>query len=357
MPNNSNKNIFHIGNHPIGGHNPCFIIAEIGANHDGDIDKAISLVEMAARAGAHAIKLQTYTASELTVNIDRLITWGPKGKEKQETIGDMFDRLALPRDKHELVFNHAHQLGIEAFSTPFSVDGVEFLENLHVPAFKIASSDVNFRDLLTATAQSQKPVILSTGKAEMSEISRAVEHLTNNGLQKLAILHCIAQYPAPIDEMRLQTIPALQKMWPNAVIGFSDHSQGITAALGAVSLGAKIIEKHITYDKSANGPDHWFSADETELTELCREIKRLEKALIGVRNGILNCELDERKTSVRSLVTTRNLSIGDIIQATDIRAARPGTGIDPFFQDMIIGRKLSKAINKDTVLTWDLLNN
>ena len=353
MTNLSRGQYFHIGAKAIGDGQPCFIIAEIGANHDGDVDKAIELVEMAARSGADAIKLQTYTASELTVNTDRVVTWGPKGAEKQETIGGLFDRLALPRDQHEVVFKHAQSLGVEAFSTPFSIDGVDFLNGLKVPAYKVASSDVNFRDLLTVTAKSGKPVILSTGKANMSEIARAVEHLNANGLEHLAILHCVAQYPAPIDEMKLHTIPALKGMWPNAIIGFSDHSHGITAALGAIALGAKIIEKHITYDKAAIGPDHWFSSDEAELTELCCEVRRMEAALNGVRTGILECEIEERKVSVRSLVVTRDLPQGHILIDQDLRAARPGTGIDPFHQDMVVGRRLQNAVNKDSVLTWD----
>lgn len=344
---------FRLNQHPIGGDAPCFIVAEIGANHDGDVDKAIALAEIAARTGANAIKLQTYTAAELTVNTDRVITWGPKGHERQETIGGMFDRLALPRRDHLKVFQHANRLGLEAFSTPFSVDGVVFLDSLKVGAFKIASSDVNYRDLLSATAQTKKPVILSTGKAKLSEIMRAVEHLRSQGLENLALLHCVAQYPAPMEEMKLQSIPALAALLPEVVIGFSDHSRGTTAALGAVTLGAKIIEKHITYDQQADGPDHWFSSDELELSALCREIRQLEAALVGTRVDILDCEVEERRVSIRSLVTTRDLPSGHIVTDKDLRAARPGTGIDPFLQDTVIGQCLAHAVKKDSILQWE----
>lgn len=338
----------------VGGDAPCFIVAEIGANHDGDPARAAELVEMAAKAGADAVKFQTYTAAELVADPERTVTWGRPGHQRQETIGGLFDRLTLPRPAHPELFELARAQGMIPFSTPFSVAGVRFLDDLGVELFKVASSDVRDRSLLDAMGDTGKPVILSTGKSTLTEIVRAVERLRSHQAP-LAVLHCVATYPAAIEDANLRTIPAFASMFPDAVIGFSDHTQGITAAVGAVALGARIVERHVTYDQGADGPDHWFSSGPDEFGALCRGIRELEAALGGVRTGVLTDEESERRVSVRSLVTEQPIAAGQAIVARDLTAKRPGTGIDPFDIDRVIGLAPTADLPAGTVLTWDHL--
>lgn len=338
----------------IGGDSPCFIVAEIGANHDGDPKRAMELIEMAAAAGADAVKFQTYSASELVADPDRVLNWGREGYEREETIGALFDRLALPREAHKDLFDFAKSKGLVAFSTPFSLDGVDFLNDLNVPLWKVASSDVRDKRLLEYIASKTKPVILSTGKSLLQETARAIDILRFHKVP-FAVLHCLAQYPAPMEEVCLSTIPAFKGIFPDAVIGFSDHTIGITAALGAVALGAKILERHVTYDECAEGPDHWFSSPPEEFTQLCQEIRRLEVAMRGVRTGILPSEAREREVSVRSLVLRVGLKAGDCIRHEHLEAKRPGYGIDPFDADKIIGMMVPRDLPGGSVLTWEAL--
>jgi len=338
----------------VGGLAPCFIVAELGANHDGNPQRAYELIDIAAVAGADAVKFQTYSAAELVADPNRVVTWGREGQERSENIGCLFDRLALPRDAHKPLFTYAESKGLIAFSTPFSLDSVDFLNNLDVPLWKVASSDVRDKFLLEHLTRTGKPIILSTGKSTLPETSRAVDTL-RAGNVPFAVLHCLAQYPAPMDEVNLATIPAFQSIFPDAVIGFSDHTIGITAALGAVALGAKIIEKHITYDQDAAGPDHWFSSSPQEFKDLCREVRRLEVAIGGVRTGILPSEVRERETSVRSLVLKHGLRAGDVITGDVLSTKRPGHGIDPYDADKIIGIAVPRALAAGSVLTWEAL--
>lgn len=345
---------FNVAGRTVGGDAPCFIVAEIGANHDGDPGRARELVDMAAEAGADAVKFQTYSAAELVADPDRVLSWGREGRERTETIGGLFDRLALPRAAHQALFEHARSRGVIPFSTPFSLDGVDFLNALDVPLWKVASSDVRDRFLLEHLARTGKPVILSTGKSLLSETTRAIDTL-RAGKVPFAVLHCIAQYPAPMEEVNLATIPAFKAMFPDAVIGFSDHTLGISAALGAVALGGQIIERHVTYDQDADGPDHWFSSSPQEFGDLCREIRRLEAAIGGVRTGILPSEIREREVSVRSLVLKKGLKAGEVITAGHLDTKRPGHGIDPYDAEKIIGMAAPRDLEQGSVLTWEAL--
>jgi sialic acid synthase SpsE len=345
---------FNVEDRPVGGQAPCFIVAEIGANHDGDPTRAMELIEMAASAGADAVKFQTYTASELVADPDRVLSWGREGYERQDTIGALFDRVSLPRQAHKDLFDFAKTKGLVAFSTPFSLDGVDFLNSLNVPLWKVASSDVRDKRLLEYISSKAKPVILSTGKSLLQETARAVDILRSHSIP-FAVLHCLAQYPAPMEEVSLSTIPAFQGIFPDAVVGFSDHTIGITAALGAVALGAKILERHVTYDVGAEGPDHWFSSPPSEFAQLCQEVRRLEVAMRGVRTGILPSEAREREVSVKSLILRVGLKAGDFIRPEHLEAKRPGYGIDPFDEDKVIGMIVHRDLPSGSVLTWEAL--
>ncbi|KOP82299.1 N-acetylneuraminate synthase family protein [Cytobacillus solani] len=343
----------YISNRSIGYDDPTFIVAEIGANHNGDFELAKRSIRAAAEAGVDAVKFQTYTADELLSDHERIVSWGKSPALKSEKIGDMFNRLSLKRQWHLDLFNYAKSLGVIPFSTPFSLDGVRFLNELKVPCFKVAASDVNYLEMLTLLAKMNKPVMLSLGKCSLSEADIAINTLLNNGCKDLVIMHCVSQYPSPMEEMNLRVIKSTKAMYPECIVGFSDHSLGITSAIGAVVLGARVIEKHFTLNKQLDGPDHWFSLDPLEMKLLVNEIRNIELALGSPRKRVMPSEENERQTSIRSIVLNKDLNYGDIIRKEDIKFTRPGWGISPFDRDKIIGLKINKSLPKNTVLKWE----
>lgn len=333
---------------------PTFIVAEIGANHNNNIELAKKTIMAAAAAGVDAVKFQTYTAEELLADYDRLWTHGEKGKEVTEKIGETFDKISLKREWHSELFGFAESLGLIAFSTPFSPKGVDFLnEELNVPCFKVASSDVGYIEMLKKLGETKKTVMISLGKCTIGEADIAIKTLEEAGCNQIVVMHCVAQYPSPMDEMNLKIIQTLKLMYPNYVIGFSDHSLGITAPIGAVVLGAKVIEKHFTIDKTLEGPDHWFSLDQKEMKNLVTEIRNIEMALGNSRKEIMPSEINERKTSVRSIVLNNPIQKGQAITSDDIKYTRPGWGISPYDYEKVIGLKPTRDLPNNTVLTWD----
>lgn len=347
------KNHINIAGKRIGDEHPTFIVAEIGANHNGSVALAKKIIDEAVNCGVDAVKFQTYTSTELVADLYRNVTWGPKGKQVTENIADMFDRIALQRSSHREVFEYAQNRGLIAFSTPFSVDGLQFLNNLDVPCIKIASSDVNYQDLLIAAGRINKPIMLSLGKCSIGEADEAVDTLFSNGCEDLVLMHCVAQYPTPMEDVNLNIIRSLKTMYPNCVVGFSDHSLGITASLGAVALGARVIEKHFTLGQSLVGPDHWFSLDPMLMKSLVTEIRNLESAMGFPRKRILESEKAGRQNSIRSLVLARDLDKGHSISANDLKVLRPGGGISPFDRDKVIGMKITSNLPMNTLLQWD----
>lgn len=345
---------FSIGKILIGDQALPLVVAEIGANHDGNIKKAEQMVRAIVAAGAKAIKFQTYTAEELVADPHRIVTTGLPGKEQQESIGSLFQRLTLPREAHSDLFQLARELGVEAFSTPFSESGVDFLMELDVPCFKVAASDVNHLPMLRQIAQTGKPVLLSLGKCTLAEADVAVTTLLDHGCNQLCLMHCISQYPAPIEEMNLRVIPTLATLYPECVIGFSDHSLGTTAAIASVALGAKVVEKHVTLDRDQVGPDHWFSLDMAQLQTLITAVEGAYFALGHPRKQVVACETHERQTSVRSLVLRHPVAAGQALQDTDIKIVRPGGGIAPQFLEVVIGLKVVTDLPENTLLTWDV---
>lgn len=342
-----------LGNKIISNDSPTFIIAEIGANHNGSLELAKKSIDAALECGVDAVKFQTYTTDELLSNKKGIVVYGRKGYEVSETVEEMFDKVTLKREFHKEIFDYAKRKGLICFSTPFSTEGVEFLESLNNPIYKIASSDVNYVDMLEKIGQTKKPVILSTGKNTIGDIDLAIKTLEENGTDKLCLLHCIANYPSKMEDMNLNTIKTLKTMYPDYVIGFSDHSLGITATIGAVALGAKVIEKHFTIDKTLEGPDHWFSMDPLDMKNLVIEIRNLEIAFGTSRKKVyINEELDKH-WATRSLHINKNFKAGDIIKEEDLIMLRPGYGISPFDKEKVIGMQIKKDINKNEVLEWN----
>lgn len=345
---------FVIDNKRIGSKEPTFIVAEIGANHNGDIELAKKTIEAAAQAGVDAVKFQTYSAAELLSDHERMLTWGKEDSQTTESIGDMFDRLSLKRDFHKELFDYSKSLGLIPFSTPFSVEGVNFLDNeLEVPCFKVAASDVNYLEMLKALGEKEKPVMLSLGKCTIGEADIAINTLFEAGCKELVIMHCVAQYPSPMEEMNLKIIESLKKMYPECIVGFSDHSLGITAAIGAVVLGARVVEKHFTLDKTLKGPDHWFSLNPAEMKSLVNEIRNIELAMGTSRKRIMPSEIQERETSIRSIVLNKPLKKGDTLKEEGVKYTRPGWGISPYDIEKIIGLKVTRDLPTNTVLKWE----
>jgi len=345
---------FAIGALNIGGQNPPVVVAEIGANHDGNIDKAERMFVELARTGAKLVKLQMYSAEELVADADRMVKWGRPGQQTEERVGNMFSRISLPREAFAGLFAQARSLGLEPFATPFSEEGVDFLMTMDTSCFKIAASDVTHLPLLRHIARTGKPVVLSLGKCTLSEADEAVNCLMDNGCKDIAVLHCVASYPSPIDDMNLRVIPTLAQVYPECIIGFSDHSLGTTASLASVALGAKIIEKHVTLDHNDPGPDHWFSLDMDQLEKLVQGVHDVYRALGHPRKRILECELQGRFSATRSLVTNRDMFVGERIGSKDLKVVRPGTGIPPRHFDTIVGMMLHRNVSNNTPLQWEM---
>lgn len=332
---------------------PAQVLPEIGANHDGSAEVLSRMLHEVAATGSRLVKFQYYTAAELVSDPERIVPVGPPGRQKQETVGGMFDRLSLSREILRDAFAEARELGLVPLATPFSEAGADFLAELGTPAFKVASSDVNHLPLLRHLAGFGKPVLLSVGKATLAEVDEAIGTLEEAGCPSVAVLHCVASYPSPMEEMNLRVIPALAGMYPECVIGFSDHSLGLTAAVAAVALGAAVVEKHVTLDREAAGPDHWFSLEMEELGELVRAVADVGLALGSARKRVLPSEALGRSRGIRSLVTARALSAGTLLEAGDVLILRPGGGIAPKFVDVVRGMKLARNVAAGVPLRWE----
>ncbi len=342
-----------IGERAIGPAHEPLLVAEVGANHDGNERKAEAMLRRLAELGAEAIKFQYYTADALVSDPERMITWGPPGRERREAIGPLFDRLSLSKDALARLFALGRSLGVIVFATPFDEKGADVLAELGAPCFKIAASDVNHLPLLRHVARLERPIILSFGKCTLGEADEAARTLRDSGARQVCFLHCVAQYPAPMEQMNLRTIPVLAQLYPDAVIGLSDHSIGRAAPIAAVALGASVIEKHVTSSQKDDGPDHWFSFPIDEVGELRAQLREAHSALGASRRGVLECEEQERRTSTRSLVTRRAVRAGEPLRRADIKIVRPGTGLAPRHLEAIEGMRTTRDLPVNTPLRWE----
>lgn len=343
-----------IGNRRIGSGERCFVIAEAGVNHNGDMALAKRLINVAARAGADAVKFQTFSA-------DRLASAeAPKAAyQKQTTSADesqhaMLKRLELGPEEHRLLIDHAHARGIMFLSSPFDEQAADFLETLDVPAFKIPSGEIVNLPFLRHVAAKGRPVILSTGMAEMDEVEAAVAEIAATGLRELILLHCVSDYPADPAEANLRAIDTMQRA-TGLPVGFSDHTKGTAVALAAVALGACVIEKHFTLDRTLPGPDHRASLEPDELAALVRDIRAVERSLGDGRKRPQPSEMGNRAVVRKSLVAARDLPAGVALEAADLAAVRPGTGLSPAVAPRLVGRRLRNAISAGTPIAWDML--
>ena len=319
-----------------------YVIAEMSANHNGNIETAYKIIEAAKQAGADAVKLQTYRPDTITLNCDTEDFRIHGGLWDGRTLYELYEEAHMPWDWHAPLFAHARKHGITIFSSPFDNTAVDLLEDLNAPAYKIASFEAVDIPLIKYVASTGKPMIISTGMADAEEIQEAIDAAREGGCKELAILHCVSGYPAPAEDYNLRTIPDMIQRF-GLVTGLSDHTLDNTTAITSVAMGASIIEKHFTLDRSGGGPDDSFSLEPAELAALCRDSKTAWAALGQVDYGRKSSEQGNAKFR-RSLYFVKNMSIGEILTPDSVRSLRPGYGLKPKELDRIIGRKLATNV-------------
>jgi N-acetylneuraminate synthase len=344
-----------LGHLQIGHQHPPLIIAELSGNHDQSLDKALAMVDAAAAAGAQAIKLQTYTADTMTLDIDsgEFFIDNPESLWAGTSLYKLYQIAHTPWAWHQAIFERAKSLGMLAFSTPFDLTAVEFLESLNVPCYKIASFENTDHALLAAVARTGKPVIMSTGMASIAELADAVDVLKSHGCNQLILLKCTSNYPARPVDANLLTIPHLAQLF-DCQAGLSDHTTGIGVSIAAVALGATVIEKHFVLDRNEGGVDAEFSLEPTEMQQLVEETARAWTALGKVHYGVTDKEIASRKHR-RSLYISADLPAGTVLTAENLRAIRPGLGLAPKYLELVLGRQVKADVKRGTALSWDLL--
>ena len=328
-----------------------FIIAELSANHGKKLKTAIDSIVAAKRAGADAIKLQTYTADTLTIDCKNKYFTINNGLWKGKTLYELYKEAYTPWEWHEELFRIAKEEGLICFSTPFDKTAVDFLEQFDPPAYKIASFEIQDIPLIEYTASKGRPMIMSTGIAELNDIELALEACRAQGNNDITLLKCTSSYPAPIEEANLLTIPDIKSRF-NVEVGLSDHTMGIVAPVVAVSLGAKVIEKHFILDKSIGGPDASFSLDENEFAQMVKAVRQAEEALGSVNYNLTEKAKDSRKFA-RSLFVVKDIKAGEIITEENVRSIRPGYGMHPKYLSSVFGKKVKIDLKKGFPLLFD----
>jgi pseudaminic acid synthase len=330
----------------IGGDKPTYIIAEMSANHGRDFERAADIVYAAKDAGADAVKLQTYTADTLTLNCSMPPFYIPKGPWAGQTLYQLYEKASTPWDWFPRLKEIADKIGITLFSTPFDGTAVDFLEKFHCPAYKIASYELIEDSLLEKSAKTSKPLIISTGKATLSEIDHAIRIVCSSGAKEIILLKCTSEYPAPPEKMNLKTISHMKECF-NLPIGLSDHSLGIGVSVAAVALGACVIEKHFILDRKLQTPDSFFSMLPKEFSSMVKEIRMVEKAVGNVEYAL------QPDNSRRGLWASHNIKAGEILSKKNIKSCRPGAGVYPCFFSVVDGKRAASDLIKGMPVTWN----
>ena len=342
-----------INNRIIGDGNPIYIIAEMSANHNKNIKTALKIIEAAKKSGADAVKIQTYSADTMTIDCNNKHFLLKDTIWKGQTLYELYSKASTPWEWYPELKDKAQKIGIDIFSSPFDHTAVDFLEKMDIPAYKIASFEIVDIPLLKRIAATKKPVILSTGMASYDEINEAVTVLKNSGCKELALLKCTSAYPASPKEANLKTIPDLANKF-NVAAGISDHTMGSTVAIGAVALGACIVEKHFTLSRKIHGPDSSFSMEPDEFKKMVNEIRILEEAVGKICYDITK----KQKQSLvfrRSLFVTKDIIKNENFTFNNVRSIRPGNGLHTRYIDNIVGEKASINISKGSPLTWEMI--
>jgi len=349
----TNEHSIRIAGREIGSRFPPYVIAELSANHDGSLARALQILDAAKANGADAIKLQTYTPDTITLDADTDDFRIQDGLWAGRMLYDLYREGHMPWEWHKPLFAHARSIGITLFSSPFDSTAVDLLEDLGAPAYKIASFEAVDLPLIRYAASTGKPLIISTGMADASEIAEAAAAARDAGCTELALLHCVSGYPAPAGDYNLRTIVDMAARH-EAVIGLSDHTLDNATAVAAVALGAAIVEKHFTLDRGGGGPDDSFSIEPHELAALCSATRTAWEALGRVDYGRKSSEQGNAKFR-RSLYFVKSLRRGEIVTADAVRSVRPGYGLAPKHLDQVVGMRTARAIAENTPVSWDVL--
>ncbi len=348
-----NKKI-KIGNKIISKDSPAFIVAEISANHNGDYNRAVEIIHAAADAGADAVKLQTYTADTITIDSDL-----PYFQINEGTIWDgttlykLYEEAYTPWEWQPRLKEEANKLGLECFSSPFDFSSVDFLEKMDVPAYKIASYEINDIPLIRKVAALHKPIIFATGVALPEDIELALKVCKEEGNEDIILLKCVSAYPTPYEQVNLRVINTLEEKY-DCIAGLSDHTMGGVVAVGSVALGGKMIEKHLTLRRADGGADSVFSMEPQEFADMVRDVRIMEKAL-GKPEYVLTDTQKIEHGGSRSLFVVKDVAVGEVLTPDNIRSIRPGDGLHTKYYEEILGKQAQRALKKGEPLAWDMI--
>jgi len=334
-----------------------FIIAEMSGNHNQSLERALEIVEAAASTGAHALKLQTYTADILTLDVNEgdFIIEDKDSLWEGKSLYELYQEAYTPWEWHEPIIQRAKELGMLCFSTPFDETAVDFLEELNVPAYKVASFENTHLPLIKKVASTGKPMIISTGMASVAEMDEMVQTIRDAGCEQFILLKCTSTYPATPENSNILTIPHMRKLF-NCEIGLSDHTMGIGSSVAAVAHGATVIEKHFTLNRADGGVDSAFSIEPVEMKQLVIETERAWQSLGQVKYGSTKAEKGSL-TFRRSLYIAEDMKKGDVLNEQNLRIVRPGLGLAPKYFDILLGRKVNKGVKKGTAVSWNIIGH
>ena len=342
-----------IGKRTLSADSPVFIVAELSANHNQDYNRAVEIIHAAAQAGADAVKLQTYTPDTLTIDCHEDCFVNKGGLWDGLTEYELYQKAYTPWEWQPKLMEEAAKLGLECFSSPFDFTSIDFLESLHVPAYKIASYEINDIPLIRKAARLHKPMIFATGIAYPEDIERALSVCAEEGNQDVILLKCVSAYPTPYEDVNLNVIPTLAKTY-DCLTGISDHTLGTIVSAGAVPLGIRMVEKHLTLRRSDGGPDSAFSMEPEEFAQMVQEIRILEKALGSPEYHLTDKQVEQRQGS-RSLFVVKDIAEGEVLTSENIRSIRPGIGLHTMYYEEVLGKRAKHFLKKGTPLAWDLI--
>jgi len=352
----TNDNVLRISDRAIGLGHPPFIIAEMSGNHNQSLERALEIVDAAAKTGAHALKIQTYTPDTMTIDLDEreFHISDPDSLWSGSSLYELYREAYTPWEWHKPIFDRARELGMIAFSTPFDDTAVDFLESLDAPCYKIASFENTDLPLIRRVAGTGKPLFISTGMATAAELDETVRAAREAGCKDLILLKCTSTYPASAENTNLLTLPHLRELF-ECEVGISDHTMGVGVSVASVALGATVIEKHFTLSRADGGVDSTFSMEPVEMTQLVVETDRAWHSLGQINYG----PTEKEKNSLifrRSLYVVKDMEAGERLTPENLKAIRPGYGLPPKFLSVLMGRRISKAVKRGTALSWDLLD-